>query len=79
MARVSENALTYRYDIFSGELADDALWLEAVDGLDGAIDRMNQCATEKPGRYFVYKVDSQTVVASIDTIKYPHAAIRKPS
>lgn len=58
------------YDLFSGAPDDDVLWLEVIDGLNNAIARMKQRAQERPGRYFVYNTDSQTVIASIDTI-YP--------
>ena len=55
------------YDLFSGAPEEDVLWLEAVDGLNNAIDRMTQRSRENPGRYFVYSSNTQTVIASIDT------------
>jgi len=57
------------YDVFSGAPEEEVLWVEAVDGLNHAIDRMTQRSRENPGRYFVYNTSSQTVVASIDTFQ----------
>lgn len=54
------------FDIFAGS-RHNPLWLEASDGLNKAIARMEQRARENPCRYFVYDADSQNVVASVDT------------
>jgi len=62
-----DSPLKQTYDLFSGAPEEDVLWLEAVDGLNNAIDRMTQRSRENPGRYFVYSAGSQAVVASIDT------------
>jgi hypothetical protein len=57
------------FDIFSGTPDKDALWLEAVSGLERARLRMHRIAAEKPGRYFLFRTQSQSVVASIDSTK----------
>jgi len=56
-----------RFDLFAGSLDAAPLWLEVADGLNSAIARMEQRARVKPGRYFVYDVENQVEVASIDT------------
>jgi hypothetical protein len=55
-----------RFDIFCGPQTDPT-WLEAADGLNHAVARMEQKARANPGHYFVYDTDRQSVVASIDT------------
>jgi hypothetical protein len=54
------------YDIFSGA-ESDALWIECVDGLNAAINRMNAIATEIPGLYFVFGSRERKVLARTDT------------
>jgi hypothetical protein len=56
-----------QYDIFSGETDKDALWLEAVEGLGTAKDRMQVLATQTPGPYFVFCQRTHKILASIDT------------
>ena len=56
------------FDIFSGRLEDgSALWIEAVEGMESATDRMKRLATEKPGPYFVFSVVKRMMVAAIDS------------
>jgi hypothetical protein len=56
------------FDIFSGRLEDgNALWVEAVEGVTNAADRMKQLAAERPGRYFVFSLEKRIVVAAIDS------------
>jgi hypothetical protein len=45
------------YDIFSGAVDDDPLWLEAVKDLNAATVRMEERAREIPGRYFIFSSD----------------------
>ena len=54
------------FDIFSGTRANPT-WVEAVAGYQEAVSRMEQKAREKPGPYFVYDGENQTVVAVIDS------------
>jgi hypothetical protein len=56
-----------QYDIFSGRIDRDAIWLESVDGLAAAVDRMNHYARQSPGCYFVFCSSSHSVLASINT------------
>jgi hypothetical protein len=56
-----------KYDIFSGRDHQDALWVEAVDGLGDACDRMKELAAKSPGAYFVFSADAGRVLASVDT------------
>lgn len=55
------------FDIFSGELEEDARWLEAVQGLDSAKDRMKQIASEKPGKYFIFCTANRSVLERTET------------
>ena len=55
------------YHIFSGLPDRDALWLEAVEGLGAAHNRMRERAVKSPGAYFVFCPQTHTVLASIDT------------
>jgi len=59
------------YHIFSGFPDRDASWLEAVEGLGVAHDRMRERAVQAPGAYFVFCPQTHTVLASIDTSR-PH-------
>jgi len=54
-----------RYHIFSG-LNEDALWVEAVDGLRNAYDRMKKLAAAFPGPYFIYSAETYEIVATFD-------------
>ena len=56
------------FDIFSGELEKDPSWLEAVQGLASAKERMKQIAEERPGKYFIFCVADRSVLESIDTL-----------
>ena len=56
-----------KFDIFSGSIDKDALWLETTEGLANAKQRMNELAAKSPGKYFVFCDFSHTVVALTDT------------
>ena len=59
------------FDIFSGELEKDAMWLEAVQGLAAARERMNQIASETPCKYFIFCTANRSVLESIETSERP--------
>jgi hypothetical protein len=56
-----------KFDIFSGTVDKDVLWIEAVEGLGSAKRRMDEIAAKKPGAYFVFHAPTQEVVAATDT------------
>jgi hypothetical protein len=56
-----------QYDIFSGKVDEDAIWLEAVEGLGAANERMKEHAQRRPGPYFVFCQRTHAVLARIDT------------
>jgi hypothetical protein len=58
---------TPKYDIFSGSGHRDAMWIEAVECLGAANERMKELATEKPGPYFVFCATRGVVLARVDT------------
>ena len=55
------------FHIFSGFRDKDALWLDSVEGLAAANEKMKQLGAEKPGPYFIFSTDTHKVLASIDT------------
>ncbi len=57
------------FDIFSGVFEQNAMWVEAVQGLDHATKRMDQIASDKPGEYFVFCSATHAVVASTVGLK----------
>ena len=57
------------YDIFSGESDRDAIWIEAVIGIDQARARMEQIAASTPGDYFIF-AHGGGIVARVHTSKH---------
>jgi hypothetical protein len=56
------------FDIFRGRYGDtDVVWIEAVEGLAAARQRMEHFASEAPGPYFVFSSFSHVALAAIDT------------
>jgi hypothetical protein len=56
------------FDIFRGGPSDkDAVWIESVEGLSSARERMQQIAVVTPGQYFVFSRSSHYILARIDT------------
>jgi hypothetical protein len=55
------------FDIFSGGPDKDPIWIETVEGFSEARERMHQLAAAKPGSYFLYSVQSQSVLARAET------------
>lgn len=55
------------FDIFSGKPDSNPLWLETVEGLDRARERMEQRAAQNPGSYFIFSTQAQAVLAEIET------------
>ena len=58
---------TPAYDIFSGSTPQDAMWLEAVEGLGAACEKMKEYAKKSPGPYFVLCQNTHMVLAHINT------------
>ena len=56
-----------KYDIFSGRNDKRATWVESVEGLGNAADRMKELAHRTPGSYFVFCPRTHKILASIDT------------
>jgi hypothetical protein len=55
------------YDIFRGHPKKDRIWVEALDSLTTANDRMIEQARLNPGPYFIFCHSTRAVLASIDT------------
>ncbi len=58
---------TPQYEIFSGHNHRDAVWLEAIEGMDHACERMKAIASEFPGPYFVFCRKALRVLFVVDT------------
>jgi hypothetical protein len=61
------------FDIFSGTTDKDAMWMEAVEGLASARERMEEIASSAPGRYFIFAQRSRAILARIDTRERPES------
>ena len=59
------------FDVFSGFLEKDAKWLESIEGLGAATQRMFQLSVIQPGPYFVFDYKQHKVLASTDTSPKP--------
>lgn len=57
------------FDIFAGAPEEHGLWVEAVEGLSNARERMAQIAAQKPGTYFLFSSCSQSILARIRTFQ----------
>jgi|HubBroStandDraft_4_1064222.scaffolds.fasta_scaffold610276_2 hypothetical protein len=57
------------FDIFSGTSDKDARWLESIEGLSKARDRMAHISAVRPGEYFLYSPESHTILAKSSNIK----------
>jgi hypothetical protein len=52
------------YDLFRRDLLGTPVWMEAVEDLETAKDRMIELAGRSPGEYFVFCQESQEIVSS---------------
>ena len=59
------------FDIFSGTPSVDEEWVEAVEGLSNARERMGEIAARHPGKYFLFSIGSQSILAHVHTFKRP--------
>jgi hypothetical protein len=59
------------FDVFRGSLEYGALWIESIEGLGAATQRMFQLSVLRPGTYFVFDCENHKVVASTDTSPTP--------
>ena len=56
------------FDIFeSSGSKNDVLWLECIEGLNAARDRMYEIAAKRPGMYYVLNLQARLLVAKTDT------------
>jgi hypothetical protein len=66
------------FDIFSGT-QKNAVWVETVEGLSAARERLQQIAGEKPGQYFIFSALTRVSVCEIETFAIPHPSRGKRS
>lgn len=63
------------FEIFKGRWGDTrVVWLESVQGLAAAQERMAEIASEKPGPYFVFSISDRLALANVDTTPHDRAA-----
>ena len=55
------------FGIFRGFLINGGHWVESIDGLGAAAQRMFQLSVIRPGPYFVFDNKQHKVLASTDT------------
>ena len=56
------------FDIFRGHYLDkEAVWVQAVEGLGKARERMRKIAADNPGPYFVFSWPDQLVLDIVNT------------
>jgi hypothetical protein len=55
------------YDLFSGSQDSGPVWLETVEELAAACERMREHSQKSPGEYFVVCATTHKILASIDT------------
>jgi ActR/RegA family two-component response regulator len=60
------------YDLFKGSSQENAIWIEAVEGLEAATERMNRLAAKDSSEYFLFQAGS--IVASVKNPKPPSQA-----
>lgn len=49
--------------IYSGAPGEDAFWLETLEDLSSASERLDQIAAQKPGTYFIFSIQANAIVA----------------
>jgi hypothetical protein len=59
------------FDVFSGTPGEHPLWLETVEGLSNARERMEQLAAKEPGRYFAFSPLNNAALSRIETFREP--------
>ena len=63
--RKGMRALTY--EIYCGRMRQDAVCIEAVQGMGNAYELMTKLAARSPGPYYILCAKTHTVCGSIDT------------
>ena len=58
-----------RFEIFKGSSDRQAIWVESVEELSAANERMKELADESPGSYFVFDVRARRILTTLDTTK----------
>jgi hypothetical protein len=56
-----------RFEIFKGSSDKQAIWVESLEELTAANERMKELADENPGAYFVFDVRARQILNSVDT------------
>jgi hypothetical protein len=62
------------YDVYSGRINHNPIWLESVHGLGNAYELMTRLATKSPGPYFIARANTKFVQGTIDTSLYYNEA-----
>ena len=67
------------FDIFRGRADKEAVWVETVNGLSSARERMETIAMLKPGHYFVFSRADHSILAKVTTQEKPAQASKPKS
>lgn len=54
-------------DTFSGAPEENVWWVEAVEGLASARQRMGRIAAEKPGKYLLFSDTDPSILVQVET------------
>jgi hypothetical protein len=60
------------YDIFRGDPGDSPIWIEAIQGLRNAKDRIVELCDRHPGEYFVFDSVTAKVVNVLPSLNTSH-------
>ena len=58
--------MSCKFDVFKRDLTGDPIWMDAVEGLEEAKERMNRFAEDSPGQYFIYSEERGIVLNATD-------------
>jgi hypothetical protein len=61
-----------RLVIFRDLVENGVVWVESAQGLERAKQRMEQIATEQPGKYFVFDLQTAAILAKMEAARELH-------
>jgi hypothetical protein len=56
-----------KYHIFSGVRDKSGLWLDSIEGLEAAKERIRQLSEKSPGHYYVFCAKTLQPITFVDT------------
>jgi len=58
--------MSCKFDVFKRGLTGRPIWMAAVEGLEGAKERVKRFAEDSPGQYFIYSEERGIVLNATD-------------